>query len=113
MTVINKIKSALDSVLPWFVGVPEFSGKAPEKYAIINIAEKGANYSEGEHRINEYFISVNVFTKRLDFELYEKIKNAMYGAEFCYIGGGNVGDDRLYPYVTHYYLDFAGVIERE
>ncbi len=113
MTVIDKIKSALDGVIPWFVGVPEFPGKAPERYAIINIAEKGANYSEGENRVNEYFISVNVFTKRLDFELYEKIKSAMYGAEFCYIGGGNVGDDRLYPYVTHYYLDFAGVIERE
>ncbi len=113
MTVIDKIKSALDGVIPWFTGVPEFPGKAPEKYAIINIAEKGANYSEGENRVNEYFISVNVFTKRLDFGLYEKIKSAMYGAEFCYIGGGNVGDDRLYPYITHYYLDFEGVIERE
>ncbi len=113
MTVIDKIKSALDGVIPCFTGVPEFSGDPPERYAIINIAEKGANYSEGENRVNEYFVSVNVFTKRLDFKLYEKIKSAMYGAEFCYIGGGNVGDDRLYPYVTHYYLDFAGVIERE
>ncbi len=113
MTITDKIKSALDGVIPWFVGVPEFPGDAPERYAIINIAEKGANYSEGENRINEYFVSVNVFTKQLDFELYEKIKSAMYGAEFCYIGGGNVGDDRLYPYITHYYLDFEGVIERE
>ncbi len=113
MDIIQKIESALDGVIPWFVGVPEFPGDPPERYAIINIAEKGANYSEGENRVNEYFISVNVFTKRLDFELYEEIKTAMYGADFCYIGGGNVGDDRLYPYVTHYYLDFAGVIERE
>lgn len=113
MDIIQKIESALDSVIPWFVGVPEFPGDPPEKYAIINIAEKGGNYSESENRVNEYFVSVNVFTKRLDFELYERVKTAMYGAEFCYIGGGNVGDDRLYPYVTHYYLDFLGVMERE
>lgn len=112
MTVIDKIKSALDGVIPWFTDIPEFSKNVPEKYAIINIAEKGANYSEGENRVNEYFVSVNVFTKRLDFALYEQIKTAMYGEDFCYVGGGNVGDDKAYPYVTHYYLDFAGVVER-
>lgn len=114
MNIIEKIKSALDGLIPWFTDVPEFTAdNAPEKYAIINIAEKGGNYTESENRINEYFVSVNVFTKRLDFSLYEQIKKAMYGAEFVYIGGGNVGDDKIYPYITHYYLDFSGVIERE
>ena len=114
MNIIEKIKSALDGLIPWFTDVPEFTAdNEPEKYAIINIAEKGGNYSESENRTNEYFVSVSVFTKRLDFPLYEQIKTAMYGAEFVYVGGGNVGDDKIYPYITHYYLDFSGVIERE
>lgn len=112
MGLIEKIELALKSVLPFYFDVPEFAGKSPEKYAIINIAEKAANYSEGENRVNEYFVSVNVFTERLDFALYEDIKSAMYGQGFGYIGGGNVGDDKIYPYGTHYYLDFCGVIER-
>ncbi|HCF83132.1 MAG TPA: hypothetical protein DER68_04070 [Ruminococcaceae bacterium] len=112
MGLIEKIELALKPVLPFYFTTPEFAEKAPEKYAIINIAEKGANYSEGENRVNEYFASVNVFTERLDFALYEDIKSAMYGQGFGYVGGGNVGDDKIYPYGTHYYLDFCGVIER-
>lgn len=47
MVLIEKIELALKSVLPFYFNTPEFAGKTPEKYAIINIAEKGANYSEG------------------------------------------------------------------
>lgn len=113
MDVIQKIESALDGVIPWFTDTPEFEeGQAPESYVIVNIAEKGGNYSESENRVNEYFVSLNVFTKRLDFALYERLKTAMYGAEFVYIGGGNVGDDKIFPYGAHYYLDFSGVFER-
>lgn len=111
MNIIEKIDLALRSVLPFYFNIPEFAGTVPEKYAIINIAEKGANYSESENRVNEYFVSVNVFTKRLDFALYEDIKGAMFGQGFSYSNGGNVGDDKIYPYNTHYYLDFCGVIE--
>lgn len=112
MDIIEKVFAALDGVIPCFVGTSEFTrDSAPEKYIIINIAETGGNYSEGVNRVNEYLVSLNVFTKRLDFGLYEQIKSAMYGADFCYIGGGNVGDDKIYPYVTHYYLDFSGVTE--
>lgn len=113
MTLNEKIDAALSGILPYYYAVPEFSGNAPEKYAIINISEQGANYSEGENRVNEYFVSVNIFTAQLDFQLYETIKTAMYGVGFCYVGGGNVGDDKVYPYVVHYYLDFVGGLERE
>lgn len=113
MDIVQKIESALDSVIPWFTDTPEFAdGKAPESYVIVNIAEKGGNYSESENRVNEYFVSLNVFTKCLDFALYERLKTAMYGAEFVYAGGGNVGDDKIFPYGAHYYLDFSGVLER-
>lgn len=114
MDVVQKIKSALDGIIPWFTNTPEFTeDQEPEKYIIVNIAEKGGDYSESENRCNEYFVSLNVFTKRLDFALYERLKTAMYGADFVYVDGGNVGDDKIYPYDAHYYLDFTGVIERE
>lgn len=114
MDVIQKIESTLDGIIPWFTDTPEFAGdQAPEKYIIVNIAEKGGNYSESENRCNEYFVSLNVFTKHLDFALYECLKTAMYGADFVYVGGGKVGDDKIYPYGAHYYLDFTGAIERE
>lgn len=114
MDVVQKIKSALDGIIPWFTNTPEFTeDQEPEKYIIVNIAEKGGDYSESENRCNEYFVSLNVFTKRLDFALYERLKTAMYGADFVYVDGGNVGDDKMYPYDAHYYLDFSGVIERE
>lgn len=114
MDIIQKIESALDGVIQWFTDTPEFAdGQAPESYVIVNIEEKGGNYSESENRCNEYFVSLNVFTKRLDFALYERLKTAMYGADFVYIGGGNVGDDKIFPYGTHYYLDFSGVLERD
>lgn len=114
MDIVQKIKSALDGVIPWFTDTPEFAdGQKPESYVIVNIAEKGGDYSESENRCNEYFVSLNVFTKQLDFALYERLKTAMYGAEFVYIGGGKVGDDKIYPYDAHYYLDFSGVTERE
>ena len=96
----------------WFTDTPEVAdGQVPDKYVIVNIAEKGGNYSESVNRCNEYFMSLNVFTKRLDFALYERLKTAMCGADFVYVGGGNVGDDKVYPYETHYYLDFSGVLE--
>lgn len=114
MDVVQKIKSALDGIIPWFTNTPEFTeDQEPEKYIIVNIAEKGGDYSESENRCNEYFVSLNVFTKRLDFALYERLKTAMYGADFVYVDGGNVGDDKIHPYDAHYYLDFTGVIERE
>lgn len=114
MDVVQKIKSALDGIIPWFTNTPEFTeDQEPEKYIIVNIAEKGGDYSESENRCNEYFVSLNVFTKRLDFALYERLKTAMYGEDFIYVGGGNVDDDKIYPYGAHYYLDFTGVIERE
>ena len=33
----------------------------------------------------------------------------MRAAGFGYSSGGQVGTDTLFPYVTHYYLDFVGV----
>ena len=112
MDVIQKIESALDGVIPWFTNTPEFAdGQAPERYVIVNIAEKGGTYSESHHRTTEYFVSLNVYTPRLDFPLYERLKSAMCGEGFVYDGGGNVGDDKIFPYDTHYYLDFTGVIE--
>lgn len=112
MDVIQKIQSALDSIVIAFFDTPEFSeNDTPKKYVIVNFAEKGGNYSESVNRCTEYFVSLNVYTDYLDFPLYEAIKRAMSGVEFSYIGGGKVDDDKIFPYGTHYYLDFSGVTD--
>lgn len=111
---LEKALDGLSENIPWYPQTPEFSdGQAPDRYIIVNIAEKGSNYAEGKHFSDEYYVSLNVFTPRLDFKLYNQLKKAMYGAGFVYVDGGKVDDDHLFPYNTHYYLDFTAVIEFE
>lgn len=111
MNIVDRVEVALGGTIPVFTRTPEFGNSVPEKYIILNLAEKGANFAEGRHNTTEYFVSLNVFTKLLDFEFYERLKKAMCDANFSFIGGGEVGDDKNYPYITHYYLDFLGVEE--
>ncbi len=113
VSVADRIEKAVCDILPVYGYTPEFSAdNVPEKYIVYNITEKGADYSEGENHANEYLVSLNIFTPRLDFDLYEEIKTAMYGAGFCYSSGGETGTDAMFPYITHYYLDFTRGEER-
>lgn len=112
MDIADRIEQALDGICPVYAGVPEFADDEPKEYIIYGINERGADYSEGENRVNQYYISLNVFTGALNFALYERIKAAMYKAGFGYDSGGTAGTDAIFPYVTHYYLDFTGVEER-
>lgn len=113
MDVIQKVEGALEGVVQAFFGVPEFGADdEPDKYVIVNFAEKPANFSESRSRVIEYFVSLNVFSEGFDFPLYEQIRAAMERGGFDYIDGGNVGDDRIFPYHAHYYLDFLYVCER-
>lgn len=110
MDVIQKVESALEGVIQPFFGVPEFgAGDEPDKYVIVNFAEKPANFSESKSRVIEYFVLLNVYSEGFDFPLYEQIRAAMERGGFDYTDGGNVGDDRIFPYHTHYYLDFLCV----
>lgn len=109
MNIVERVEAAMDGIVPVFTKTPEFGNNAPEKYIILGLAENGANFSEGRHNTTEYFVSLNVFTKLLDFPLYDQLKKAMCEADFTFIGGGEVNNDRNYPYITHYYLDFLGV----
>ena len=113
MNIAERIESAVGEILPTYGYTPEFTDdNEPERYIIYDITENGTDYSEGENRVNQYMASLNVFTPSLDFALYEQLKSAMYAAGFCYDSGGKTGTDALFPYITHYYLDFVGVEER-
>lgn len=112
MDIADRIEQALDGICPVYTGVPEFADDEPAEYIIYTITEVGADYSEGENRVNQYLVSLNVFTGALNFALYERIRAAMYKAGFVYGSGGLTGTDALFPHVTHYYLDFTGVEER-
>ena len=88
MDVADRVEKALNGIVKLYASVPEFTDRnTPEKYAIYTIAE-------------------------YDFGLYEKIKAAMYSEGFCYAEGGNVQDDKIYPFTRHYYLDFVIAMER-
>lgn len=67
----------------------------------------------GEDNVTEYLCRLSVFTPKLDFALYRRIKAAMRKADFGYISGGQTGTDALFPHITHYYLDFLGVEDNE
>ena len=109
MNIADRIETALADVLPVYGTTPEFGASEPEKYAVYNITEKGADYGDGVDFATEYFVILSVFTPSLDFALYGRIKAAMRAAGFAYSGGGQTGTDGLFPLVTHYHLDFIGV----
>ena len=54
-------------------------------------------------------MTLNIFTPKLDFTLYEQMKTAMKIAGFGYDSGGTVASDRVYPYKVHWYQDYAFV----
>ncbi len=110
MDIAEKLENALAGVLPVYGRTPEFGANdEPEKYAVYNITEFPREFAEGEDNSTQYLCRLAVFTPTLDFALYKEIKAAMREAGFGYSSGGQVGTDTLFPYVTHYYLDFAGV----
>ncbi len=113
MDIAERIEAAVGGILPAYGYTPEFAADdEPERYIIYTLTEKGDDYSEGENRVNQYLVSLNVFTPKLDFDLYEAIKAAMYKAGFVFDSGGMTGTDAVFPYITHYFLDFAGGEER-
>ncbi len=113
MNIAERIEAAVGGILPVYGYTPEFAAdNEPERYIIYTLTEKGADYSEGENRVDQYLVSLNVFTPGLDFDLYEEIKAAMYRAGFVFDSGGMTGTDAMFPYITHYYLDFEGDEER-
>lgn len=109
MNIAEKIETALAGVLPVYGRTPEFGNNEPEKYAVYNITEFPQEYGEGDDHSTQYLCRLAVFTPVLDFALYRAVKAAMRAAGFGYSSGGQVGTDTLFPYVTHYYLDFVGV----
>lgn len=110
MDIAKKIENALAGVIPVYGRTPEFGvNSEPERYAVYNITEFPEEFGDGGDNATQYLCRLAVFTPALDFALYRKIKAAMRGAGFGYSSGGQVGTDSLFPYVTHYYLDFVGV----
>lgn len=110
MDIAEKLENALAGVLPVYGRTPEFgANNEPERYAVYNITEFPEEFGDGGDNATQYLCRLAVFTPALDFALYRQIKAAMRGAGFGYSSGGQVGTDSLFPYVTHYYLDFVGV----
>lgn len=113
MDICDRTETALAGILPVYGRTPEFGADEPKEYAVYIITEKPAEFGEGEEYCTEFLVRVSVFTPKPDFGLYCRIKAAMRKAGFGYCSGGLTGTDGLFPYVTHYYLDFTGVWDDE
>lgn len=84
-----------------------FGNNAPETYAIYNYTESGAEYAEGKHNSLSYFITISVFSGKIQNSLYTKIRKALENNRCSYIGGGRVDTSLSYPDIVQYHLDFA------
>lgn len=110
MDIADRIETALADIITVYGRTPEFgSNDEPEKYAVYTITERPCEFGDGAEHSTEYMCRLSVFTETLDFALYRRIKAAMRGAGLAYSNGGQTGTDKLFPYITHYYLDFVGV----
>lgn len=105
--VANALKGIIDV---YDVGV-NFGAKEPEIYAIYNYTESGAEYAEGRHNSLNYFITISVFGKKLNNNLYSKIRKALEKVDCSYIGGGKVDTTYTYPSIVQYHLDFCYVAD--
>ena len=104
--VANALKGIIDV---YDIGV-NFGAKAPNTYAIYNYTESGAEYAEGKHNSLSYFVTINVFSNKLQNSLYSRVRKALENNGCSYIGGGRVDTSLSYPNIIQYHLDFSLVV---
>lgn len=105
--VANALKGIIDV---YDIGV-NFGAKAPNTYAIYNYTESGAEYAEGKHNSLSYFVTINVFSNKLQNSLYSRVRKALENNGCSYIGGGRVDTSLTYPNIIQYHLDFSMVAD--
>ncbi len=109
--ITDMIHDALGTILPVYGRTPDFGKDEPSAYAVYTLTERPAEFGDGDEHCTEYVVMLSVFTPALDFPLYRRIKAAMKAAGFGFMCGAQTGTDNLFPYVTHYHLDFVGVCD--
>lgn len=115
MNIADRIEAVLSEVgVPFYDTPPDFGRNDPPQSYIIYEYSSGKGYScgDGSAKAIQYFVTLNVFTPKPDFQLYEKLRKAMEAAAFGYDSEQRVFDDALYPVGAHYCIDFSGVQER-
>lgn len=105
------VASALKGIIDVYdVGV-NFGNNAPNNYAIYNFTESGAEYAEGKHNSLSYFVTINVFSDKLQNNLYSRVRKSLENGGCSYIGGGRVDTSLTYPNIIQYHLDFSLVVD--
>ncbi|MBE6901583.1 MAG: hypothetical protein E7478_03845 [Ruminococcaceae bacterium] len=115
MSIADRIEAVLStSAVPFYDVPPDFGrNDPPQSYIIYEYGSgKGYSYGDGKAELIQYLVTLNVFTPKPDFALYERLRSAMEAAGFGYDSEQRVFDDAFYPVGTHYCLDFSGVQER-
>lgn len=106
------IYTILDDILlnlniPFYHGMPEFSQREePCTYLVYDTSDSPEHFSEGYETEIQWNITINIFSPMADFPLMRKVSSAMKRNGFVYEGGGEIGNDKIFPYKKQYYQEY-------
>lgn len=108
MSIYEKTEVLLSSLFDnYYHDMPDFGeGQEPEKYAVYTVIHKPEHFVSGRKTADGYFISLSVFTPKLDMELYNKIEEAFTNDNFIFQQGRCLDFVSGYPHAVQYSMDF-------
>lgn len=115
MSIYDKTEALLSSLFDnYYHGMPDFGeGQEPERYAVYTVLHKPEHFVSGKKTADGYFVSLSVFTPRLDTELYDKVEEAFTNDDFIFQQGRCLDFVNGYPQKTQYSMDFIISIDYE
>lgn len=108
MNIYEKTESILAALFNnYYHGMPDFGeGQEPERYAVYTVIHKPEHFVSGKKTADGYFVSLSVFTPRLDTELYDKVEEAFTNDNFIFQQGRCLDFVNDYPQKIQYSMDF-------
>ena len=92
--------------MPYYYGMPEFDENEPQNYIVYDVYETPTLFACNEFKNKEYTVTVNIFTLHLNTALNNLVESKFLDAKFLYDGGGQIGNDKQYPYKLQHYKEF-------
>lgn len=108
MSIYEKIEALLSSLFDnYYHSMPDFGeGQEPERYAVYTVIHKPEHFVSGKKTADSYFVSLSIFTPRLDTELYDKVEEAFTNDGFIFQQGRSLDFMNDYPQKNQYSMDF-------
>lgn len=99
--------------LPFYYGMPTFDEASPEPecYIVYEDTDQPEEWAGDTENATEYSITVNLFKPFVDSDFKKSVKDTMKASGFIYQGGGKIGIDSDYPFITQYYQEYKISLE--